>query len=120
MARQVAPLAVSSCVGSISSRKPSRVCREGCIRFARAYRFGRRMGLAGPTQGEERMSIQFRQRLLATTLLVGSSVFASPAFAQDEPEGPGVQTAESIPAEEASTGDIVVTGTLIKNPNLVS
>src|SRR5687768_8532618 len=78
------------------------------------------MGLAGPAQGEERMNIQFRQRLLATTLLVGSSVVATPAWAQDEPEGPGVQTAESIPAEESSQGDIVVTGTLIKNPNLTS
>jgi iron complex outermembrane receptor protein len=74
--------------------------------------------------------IKFRETLLASTIIAGM-LAATPAFAQDAPpegappsdETPpaGVQTAESAgPAEENSSGDIVVTGTLIKNPNLVS
>src|SRR5687768_8776049 len=60
-----------------------------------------------------------KSALFSSSILLGAGL-ASPALAQDEPEGPGVQTAESIPAEETSQGDIVVTGTLIKNPNLTS
>jgi outer membrane receptor protein involved in Fe transport len=74
--------------------------------------------------------IKFRETLLASTMIAGMLV-ASPAFAQDAPpegappsdETPpsGLQTQESAgPAEENSQGDIVVTGTLIKNPNLTS
>lgn len=85
---------------------------------------------------------KFRETLLASTMIAGMS-FANPAFAQDanDPAGTtpppgssgtpaasdedtpeaGVQTQASAgPAEETSAGDIVVTGTLIKNPNLVS
>jgi outer membrane receptor protein involved in Fe transport len=85
---------------------------------------------------------KFRETLLASTMIAGMS-FANPAFAQDanDPAGTtpppgstgapaqsdedtpeaGVQTQASAgPAEETSQGDIVVTGTLIKNPNLVS
>jgi iron complex outermembrane recepter protein len=84
----------------------------------------------------------FRETLLASTMIAGMS-FANPAFAQDanDPAGttppPGTTSApapsdEDTPtdgvqpaagqdaAEETSQGDIVVTGTLIKNPNLVS
>jgi outer membrane receptor protein involved in Fe transport len=67
--------------------------------------------------------------LLASTVIAGIGM-ATPAFAQDTPPAgtpdaqtppPGVQTQESAgPAEPTSSGDIVVTGTLIKNPNLVS
>jgi iron complex outermembrane recepter protein len=72
--------------------------------------------------------------LLASTVIAGLGV-ATPAFAQDTTTGtpagtgapdeqtppPGVQTQASAgPAEPTSSGDIVVTGTLIKNPNLVS
>ncbi|MEA3009763.1 MAG: iron complex outerrane recepter protein [Sphingomonadales bacterium] len=75
-------------------------------------------------------NFKFRETLLASTIIAGMS-FATPAFAQDAPpegappsdETPaaGVQTQESAgPAEENSQGDIVVTGTLIKNPNLTS
>lgn len=74
--------------------------------------------------------IKFRETLLASTMIAGMLV-ATPAFAQDAPpegappsdETPpaGLQTQESAgPAEENSQGDIVVTGTLIKNPNLTS
>jgi len=86
--------------------------------------------------------ITFRETLLASTIIAGIS-FASPAYAQDanDPAGttppPGTTSApaptdEDTPtdgvqpaagqdaAEETSQGDIVVTGTLIKNPNLVS
>ncbi|MEA3051753.1 MAG: iron complex outerrane recepter protein [Sphingomonadales bacterium] len=74
--------------------------------------------------------IKFRETLLASTIIAGMLV-ATPAFAQDAPpegappsdETPpaGLQTQESAgPAEENSQGDIVVTGTLIKNPNLTS
>ena len=53
---------------------------------------------------------RYRSRLLASTLLV-SAVIASPALAQDT-------TAQDAPA--AQEADIVVTGSLIKNPNLVA
>ena len=87
-------------------------------------------------------NFKFRETLLASTIIAGMS-FATPAFAQDasDPAGTtpppgttsapapsddstpeaGVQSQASAgPAEETSGGDIVVTGTLIKNPNLVS
>ena len=55
------------------------------------------------------MSKTFRKSLLATTIIAGVSI-AAPAFAQD---------VTPAPAEEAATGsDIVVTGSLIRNPNL--
>ncbi len=78
----------------------------------------------------------FRDTLLASTVIAGMTVFATPAFAQEQgPPGTpgtaapaddqnppaGIQSQESAgPAEETSQGDIVVTGTLIKNPNLVA
>ena len=88
------------------------------------------------------MKLDFRQRLLATTLLVGASMVASPAFAQDVPppapcdpgspncppettaplEGTTMATqtpsAEGEPVE--STQDIIVTGSRIPQPNLTS
>ncbi|WP_242653555.1 TonB-dependent receptor plug domain-containing protein [Sphingomonas jatrophae] len=74
---------------------------------------------------------------MASTLLVGAALGASPAFAQDadplnqpktgvqasDPAAPaaGVSTQDAAPpAGETSSGDIVVTGTLIRNPNLVA
>ena len=77
-----------------------------------------------------------RGSLLATTVIAGMS-FATSAFAQDvtpptnvqgtpapaddaTPEA-GIQSSESAaPAEPTSGAEIVVTGTLIRNPNLVS
>ena len=78
------------------------------------------------------MMNSYRTRLLATSLMVGATALATPAFAQDAatatptPSGAittpvGVQTQESAPpAQDTSAGEIVVTGTLISNPNLVA
>ncbi|MBB3347124.1 TonB-dependent receptor domain-containing protein [Sphingomonas sp. BK069] len=79
----------------------------------------------------------YRSRLLTSTLLVGAAVIAAPATAQTadpasqpktgvqstDPNAPaaGISSQDSAPpAGETSSGDIVVTGTLIRNPNLVS
>ena len=79
----------------------------------------------------------YRSRLLTSTLLVGAAAFAQPALAQTadpasqpktgiqstDPAAPaaGISSQESAPpAAETTTGDVVVTGTLIRNPNLVS
>jgi iron complex outermembrane receptor protein len=70
----------------------------------------------------------YRASLLATTVIAGMA-YASPAFAQETPppaentatddQAPGVTTQEAAVQEAASEGeDIVVTGTLIRNPNL--
>ena len=80
------------------------------------------------------MKLDFRQRLLATTLLVGASMAASPAFAQDAPapadEAPAETTAPVEGTTQPSTSatgekiqesaDIVVTGSRIPQPNLTS
>ena len=83
------------------------------------------------------MLTPYRSRLLASTLLVSAAIAAQPAFAQDadpanqpktgvqstDPAAPaaGISSQESAPpAAPNSSGDIVVTGTLIRNPNLVS
>ncbi len=85
----------------------------------------------------------FRDTLLASTVIAGMTVFSTAAFAQDATDagqtqgppgtpgtpapadddtpGPGVvPQAGAGAAEETSTGDIVVTGSLIKNPNLTA
>ncbi len=79
--------------------------------------------------------LDFRSRLLVTTLLVGTSLTASPAFAQDAPPAadPNVPPETTAPVEAttppstnaqgapvASSGDIVITGTRIPQPNLTS
>jgi outer membrane receptor protein involved in Fe transport len=86
----------------------------------------------------------FKGSLLATTVIAGVTL-ASPAFAQNPPQPPapvtptdtqgttppaapsdqtppaGVQSNESAkPAEPTSSNEIVITGTLIRNPNLVA
>jgi iron complex outermembrane recepter protein len=87
------------------------------------------------------MKLDFRQRLLATTLLVGASAVATPAFAQDTnpntnpPDTSAVPTTpqttapvEGAPVPSTSaTGeqvkrsqDIIVTGSRIPQPNLES
>jgi outer membrane receptor protein involved in Fe transport len=87
------------------------------------------------------MKLDFRQRLLATTLLVGASAVATPAFAQDTnpntnpPDTSAVPTipqttapVEGTPVPSTSaTGepvqrqqDIIVTGSRIPQPNLES
>jgi iron complex outermembrane receptor protein len=67
-----------------------------------------------------------RARLLASTLLFGSAVVAAPVQAQVVPQEEAVQNPETVqsptPSEEQAspTDDVVVTGTLIRNPNLVA
>jgi len=86
----------------------------------------------------------FKGSLLATTVIAGMTI-AAPAFAQNPPQPPapvtptdtqgttppaapsdqtppaGVQSNESAaPAEPTSAQEIVITGTLIRNPNLVA
>ena len=87
------------------------------------------------------MKLDFRQRLLATTLMVSASMLASPAFAQDTPpdapaqgtppdiSGPveaqppaamEEQPAQEAPQPEEPGRDIVVTGTRIPSANIES
>jgi outer membrane receptor protein involved in Fe transport len=56
------------------------------------------------------MQLALRRRLLASTVLIGASMLGSAAFAQE-----GTTTADAAPADD---GTIVVTGSLITNPNL--
>ena len=68
------------------------------------------------------MTSRIRIRLLNTTLFVGAAMVATPTLAQTAPATQETQQQStpnaSAPAEEGQ--DIVVTGTLISNPNLVS
>jgi len=82
--------------------------------------------------------MQFRSRLLASTLLVGAGVLASPAIAQDmaapSPATPDTAVpADAAPADAATAAapaptaapaaagsDIVITGSRIPQPNLTS
>jgi outer membrane receptor protein involved in Fe transport len=72
------------------------------------------------------MRTNYRSRLLTTTLFVGAMMASGQAFAQSVDStvtpgaaAPGMMPQEAASNEETSTGDIVVTGTLIRNPNLV-
>jgi len=60
----------------------------------------------------------FRSRLLASSLLVGAAFVAQAAQAQATTDAAAPATPQS--AASASGGEIVVTGTLIRNPNLTS
>jgi outer membrane receptor protein involved in Fe transport len=92
-------------------------------------------------KGMDFMKLEFRQRLLATTLLVGASAVAGPAFAQDTnpntnpPDTSAVPTVpETVAPVEGTTQpttsatgetvkssqDIIVTGSRIPQPNLES
>ncbi len=59
----------------------------------------------------------FRARLLCSTLLIGAGTIAAPVLAQTQPVE-SVTPQDNAPAEEAGA-DIVVTGSLFRNPNLV-
>ncbi|MBS0283537.1 MAG: TonB-dependent receptor [Proteobacteria bacterium] len=63
------------------------------------------------------MMLPYRSQLLATTLLVGAAITPQAAFAQTDAAPAQAPTAATT---DTSTGDIVVTGSLIRNPNLVS
>jgi outer membrane receptor protein involved in Fe transport len=92
-------------------------------------------------KGMDFMKLEYRQRLLASTLLVGASMVAAPAFAQDTnpntnpPDNSAVPSAPqtTAPVEAApvpstnaqgattkSSQDIIVTGSRIPQPNLES
>lgn len=68
----------------------------------------------GTQKGKNIMQLALRRRLMASTVLIGASMFGSAAFAQSAP----AQTAEAAPT--ADEGTIVVTGSLIQNPNLTA
>ena len=55
------------------------------------------------------MKLDFRQRLLATTLLVGAGMVASPAFAQDAPPANPADTANGSQPETTTPVDAVST-----------
>ena len=101
--------------------------------------------LARPAKGKISMKLEFRQRLLTTTLMVGASMVASPAFAQmaapatntpSPPDNSATPSAPDTTAPQAgqtevpstnaqggtvsSSQDIVITGTRIPQPNLTS
>jgi iron complex outermembrane receptor protein len=63
------------------------------------------------------MKTVIRARLLCSTLLIGAGSFTAPAFAQTQPIE-SVTPADSTPPEDVGE-DIVVTGSLFRNPNLV-
>ncbi|HEX8420633.1 MAG TPA: TonB-dependent receptor, partial [Sphingomonas sp.] len=73
--------------------------------------------------------INARARLLASTLLVSAAVAAAPVHAQIAPQEGAATTVDpnaaitpqgDTPGATTATGDIVVTGTLLRNPNLIS
>ncbi|USU06004.1 TonB-dependent receptor [Sphingomonadaceae bacterium OTU29MARTA1] len=69
------------------------------------------------------MTSRFRTRLLNTSLFVGAAMAATPALAQVTPatqETQQTSTDPNTPPPATEGQDIVVTGTLISNPNLVS
>jgi len=80
------------------------------------------------------MKFNIRQRLLTTTLIVGASLIAAPAFAQTQPDPADADPAETTAPVEGTTTpsvsaegepvdearDIVVTGSRIPQPNLTS
>jgi outer membrane receptor protein involved in Fe transport len=69
------------------------------------------------------MAIQTRTRLLATTLFAGVAAFTPAAMAQTTSQAGATQetTNDGTPlTNDNSQGDIIVTGTLIRNPNIVA
>jgi outer membrane receptor protein involved in Fe transport len=72
------------------------------------------------------MNTKFRQRLLATTLFAGAFLAAQPAWAQAQPspdrpreaEDVQIEPQDSVEDSQGSGEEIVVTGTLIRNPNI--
>ena len=63
----------------------------------------------------------FHGRLLASTIFASSALMASPAFAQDQTPPPEPDAAQATTAETTTSEEnIIVTGTLVRNPNLVA
>jgi len=81
-----------------------------------------------PEKGTRMSKRIYKSSLLATTIIAGLTV-AMPAYAQDTDTtdegttaqtGPGAQPQEAVPPAEDEGGEIVITGTLIRNPNLTA
>lgn len=70
------------------------------------------------------MTAFLRGRLLASSFFAGSVVFASPVIAQNAvgSSAPpvGIQSSESAPKVADSSGEIIVTGSLIRDPAIIS
>src|SRR4051812_48477711 len=70
------------------------------------------------------MTNRLRASMLASSILAGSMMINAPASAQDtstrSTSTPGIQSSEETSPTSSSTGEILVTGTLIRNPALVS
>lgn len=75
--------------------------------------------------------MRFKNKLMTTSLLVGTSMLATPAFAQSQPSAgenapsPAITTqadeqVQQAQAEPTTENEVVITGTLIRNPNLVA
>jgi len=93
------------------------------MQFARGY-FGWRRARVDVSKGIPMLPLSLKTVLLRSTMLVGAVAFAVPAIAQVTPgtpaagnAGPGA-VAEAAPNPEGER-EITVTGSLIKNPNLV-
>lgn len=80
-------------------------------------------------KGQFTMTTIFRARLLGSSLLAGTALLTAPAFAQSTPPlttAPATTTtvtnttAQDQAPQSVQNGDIIVTGTLIRNPNLIS
>lgn len=65
------------------------------------------------------MNLSLRRRLLVSTIAAGAVFGATPAWAK---EGKPVQADQAAPAEDnkEAASDVVVTGTLLRNPNLLA
>ncbi len=69
------------------------------------------------------MQSTLRQRLLASTLMIGAAAFATPAWAQPDdqvPETPVTSEPDTTNAQTAQQGDITVTGSRIARRDLTS
>ena len=125
---------------SVASRSKLHLSRMA-VRSPNRRRFIGGVAGARYLKGKFLMKLDFRQRLLATTLLVGVAALANPAYAQEsqspvpdenQPTNPGgapptgdvasqptpTVSAEGEAVQEAQ--DIIVTGTRIPQPNLES
>jgi outer membrane receptor protein involved in Fe transport len=61
--------------------------------------------------------LSFRQRLLTSTLMIGTAALATPAHAQDSDQSPAAPaTSQGQPPQQ----EIIITGTRIPQPNLTS
>ena len=131
------PVTSRASVASVSTLHLS----KGAVRQIRVCRSTAAVPRARLVKGKILMKLDFRQRLLTTTLLVGAGMVATPAFAQDDAnpsrirrtpqrdpttqpettapvEGSGVPSTNAQGEPVKSAQDIIVTGSRIPQPNL--